>query len=354
MKIYQVSLNCYNMDEMKTFYTEDLGMKLQTETDSFFSVMAGTTKIIFEKDVIQPNYHLCFRTNAAFYDLMFEKLAEKNILLPDENGNFRLFWQGKQAYFKDPDGNILEMLERPFQWSQQNEPTGWFDVGEVGMPVANIQEMQKILAATVEDRQKADDDRFAFYGDQEGVFVLVKEGRNWYPTEIPASIHPIHLVVSGKKETQISHPDFPYKWIVRKEWNEQFPAVQFRIARPTNQIEKMIEFYQNGLGLKKISEFYGHEGYDGVMFGAPDNRYHLEFTQSEEPIELPAPTKEHLLVFYIPNLYQLNQIVHKLAEMGFFPVEPENPYWGRGGVTIEDPDGWRIVLMNTVGIGSTG
>jgi hypothetical protein len=33
--------------------------------------------------------------------------------------------------------------------------------------------------------------------------------------------------------------------------------------------------------------------------------------------------------------------------MGYDEVEPENPYWKNAGVTIEDPDGWRIVLQNS-------
>jgi hypothetical protein len=32
-------------------------------------------------------------------------------------------------------------------------------------------------------------------------------------------------------------------------------------------------------------------------------------------------------------------------------VVPENPYWEERGITIEDPDGWRVVLMNTPGLG---
>lgn len=31
--------------------------------------------------------------------------------------------------------------------------------------------------------------------------------------------------------------------------------------------------------------------------------------------------------------------------MGYDEVESENPYWKEKGITIEDPDGWRIVLM---------
>ena len=64
------------------------------------------------------------------------------------------------------------------------------------------------------------------------------------------------------------------------------------------------------------------------MFGLPNNSYHLEFTQSEEKMDLPTPTKEHLLIFYLPNIFQLNEIVHRPAGMGYKEVKPENPYWG--------------------------
>ncbi|UII57875.1 VOC family protein [Cytobacillus spongiae] len=138
--------------------------------------------------------------------------------------------------------------------------------------------------------------------------------------------------------------------MVRKEWTQELPAVQFRIARPTNQLDRLVHFYTEGLGLEKIGEFRQHDGYDGVMVGLPGTSYHLEFTQSEEEIQLPAPTKEHLLVFYIPNSFEQQRIVNKLQQMGYEEVEPENPYWERGGVTVEDPDGWRMVLMNTSGI----
>jgi catechol 2,3-dioxygenase-like lactoylglutathione lyase family enzyme len=350
MKIYQLFLKCFNLAEMKQFYTKELEMELCSESEKHFVVLAGTTRLIFEQDKRVPYYHVCFRTGTKYFDHVFQKLAEKSLLLPDEEGNYSMNWMGKQAYFFDPDGNILEILERPFYWGETQPEDGWYDVGEIGMPVKAVPEMQEYLSPYVFDQQKEESETFAFYGDQKGVFVIIKEGRNWYPTDLGATIHPIIAVVSGEKEGRFKHPDLPYKFIVRKEWNQTVPAVQFRIARPTNQIDKIIEFYQMGLGLEKIGEFHGHEGYDGVMFGAPNNSYHLEFTQSEERIDLPTPTKEHLLVFYLPNLFALKTIVHRLADFGYKEVEPENLYWARGGVTIEDPDGWRIVLMNSVGI----
>ena len=137
---------------------------------------------------------------------------------------------------------------------------------------------------------------------------------------------------------------------MKKKWTESLPVVQFRIARPTDQLEKVVEFYRDGVGLKVVGSFDKHDGYDGVMLGLPEAGYHLEFTQHENGSPCPAPTEDNLLVFYIPDLEARDTIVKRLNAMGYPEVEPENPYWKNAGVTIEDPDGWRIVLQNTNGI----
>lgn len=134
-------------------------------------------------------------------------------------------------------------------------------------------------------------------------------------------------------------------------WPNEMQVAQVRIARPTDQLEKVVEFYCEGLGLKKIGSFEKHDGYDGVMIGLPGFNYHLEFTRHIEGSPCPAPTKDNLLVFYISNKEIINSIVTRLKEMGNAPVSSENPYWDKSGITIEDPDGWRVVLMNTAGIG---
>lgn len=102
--------------------------------------------------------------------------------------------------------------------------------------------------------------------------------------------------------------------------------------------------------MKRIGEFSQHNGYDGVMFGLPHADYHLEFTQYEGESTAPILHPDSLLVFYVPNGDELAAITSKLKHMGYQEVESENPYWSNGGVTIEDPDGWRIVFMNSKGI----
>lgn len=133
-------------------------------------------------------------------------------------------------------------------------------------------------------------------------------------------------------------------------WNTNLSVAQIRIARPTDQLREIERFYCEGVGLEKVGSFEGHQGYNGLMIGLPNTDYHLEFTEHEKGSPCLAPTKDNLLVLYIPERNTIERIAAKLQEMGYPEVEPENPYWNEKGITIEDPDGWRIVLMNTSGI----
>lgn len=134
------------------------------------------------------------------------------------------------------------------------------------------------------------------------------------------------------------------------QWPNGMHVAQIRVARPTDQLKEIEKFYCEGLGLEKVGSFQGHRGYDGIMIGLPNSDYHLEFTQHIDGSPCPAPTKDNLLVFYIPEKKTIEELLSKLQVMGYTPVPPENPYWEKSGVTFEDPDGWRIVLMNTNGI----
>lgn len=239
------------MIRMKEFYTKVLEMDLVMEEENYFAVLVGKTKLVFEKDNNLPFYHLCFRTNDLFFEYMYQKLEEQKVLLPHPDGGFSFYWKGKQAYFTDPDGNILEVLERKSNCKVAQTSLSWHDIGEVGLPVTDVKDTQNLLASYIEDVNHSESDTFAFFGDEAGVFVIVKEGRPWYPTQRKATIHPLKVVVSGNGEGNYIHPKYPYEVKLGKEWELSLPGVQFRIALPTNQLDKVIQFYQEGLGLSK-------------------------------------------------------------------------------------------------------
>ncbi|MDA3645812.1 VOC family protein [Saccharopolyspora indica] len=129
------------------------------------------------------------------------------------------------------------------------------------------------------------------------------------------------------------------------EWPSGLDVAQVRVARPTDRLAEVEQFYTEVIGLPVIYRFENHAGYDGVMLGLPGTGYHLEFTSHADGSPCPAPTADNLLVLYFHGDARMYDVVERLAESGHEPVPAENPYWaGVGALTFEDPDGWRVVL----------
>jgi len=123
-------------------------------------------------------------------------------------------------------------------------------------------------------------------------------------------------------------------------------TAHLRIARPTDDISALINFYREGLGFELLFEFKDHDGFDGVMLGHKSAPYHLEFTRKQGHSAGRAPTADNLLVFYLPDRAEWSGAVARLQDAGYQPVAGFNPYWDKNGKTFEDPDGYRIVLQN--------
>jgi catechol 2,3-dioxygenase-like lactoylglutathione lyase family enzyme len=129
-------------------------------------------------------------------------------------------------------------------------------------------------------------------------------------------------------------------------WPPDLPVRQVRIARPTGRLADVTRFYRDTLGLPELSRFTGHAGYDGVMLGLPGADHHLEFTQHADGSPGDAPSRDNLLVLYFDNAAAVAAVADRLLAAGHPAVAAENPYWTEAGaVTVEDPDGWRVVLM---------
>src|ERR1041385_2897626 len=117
--------------------------------------------------------------------------------------------------------------------------------------------------------------------------------------------------------------------------------MQIRIARHTDRLDEIVRFYGEGRGLPRIGGFHDHDGYDGVFFDLPDTSAHLEFTSGGRHAA-PPPHPESLLVLYVGSEENVVEIVRRIdAE----PVAPANPYWREHGVTLNDPDGFAVVLV---------
>lgn len=130
-------------------------------------------------------------------------------------------------------------------------------------------------------------------------------------------------------------------------------VAQVRIARPTERFDQVVRFYRDGLRFPVVGGFKAHAGYDGVILAVPGHDTHLEITKHDLGSPGAAPDHDNLLVLYIPDRAEIRRIVDRLAALGHPAVEPVNPYWKEKGVTIADPDGWRVVLFEGSGLGKS-
>ena len=117
--------------------------------------------------------------------------------------------------------------------------------------------------------------------------------------------------------------------------------MQLRLARHTDRLGEVVAFYRDGIGLPEIGGFRGHQGYDGVFLAIPGTDAHLELTAGGRN-GAPTPHPETLLVLYLGDR---DAVRAAAARLDADPVAPANPYWAEHGLTFEDPDGFRVVLV---------
>ncbi|GGV14420.1 hypothetical protein GCM10010275_64620 [Streptomyces litmocidini] len=85
--------------------------------------------------------------------------------------------------------------------------------------------------------------------------------------------------------------------------------------------------------------------HDLLMVGPPGGSRHFELTfDPEHPLE-PTPTVEDLFVVHLGAPVEEEQ-VERLLAAGGTRVSAHNPYGDEHGVTVADPDGYRLVLCS--------
>jgi catechol 2,3-dioxygenase-like lactoylglutathione lyase family enzyme len=127
------------------------------------------------------------------------------------------------------------------------------------------------------------------------------------------------------------------------------PRSHLRIARPSRDLGAAERFWVGGLGLEVL--FRTGESAEGghalLMVGWPGAAWHLELVGDPGGAAAPAPTEEDLLVLYLDGDIDDevdDEVVTRLVRSGGTRVASRNPYWDQRGVTIADPDGYRLVL----------
>ncbi|MGD0593524.1 MAG: VOC family protein [Acidimicrobiales bacterium] len=125
------------------------------------------------------------------------------------------------------------------------------------------------------------------------------------------------------------------------------PLSPLRIARPSRDLEAAERFWVQGLGLEVLYRT-GPDPRGGqalLMVGWPAASWHLELVGDPDGETPPSPTEEDLLVLYLGGTIEEDTLA-RLRDAGGVIIPARNPYWDQWGVTIIDPDGYRLVLSH--------
>ncbi|WP_238656081.1 VOC family protein [Paenibacillus piscarius] len=204
MKIKQLKLSTNHLEDMKTFYSEVLQMPVIQESNTSFAVSAGESIISFENNPRHVFYHYAFYVDELHFSRVLDTIQAHSPLLQDEEGQTEFFsglWQRKQFYFRDPQGNILEILPSD---ERSAKADGWIRVQEIGLPVEHIDDLQTRIHMIKDEMARASE-TIAFYGNEYGVFVLVQEGRAWFPTEDAAIASPVEVIIEHDHALEVEY-----------------------------------------------------------------------------------------------------------------------------------------------------
>jgi hypothetical protein len=212
MNILELELLSDTINETELFYNNVIGLQTVSKNNSSISFAAGSTKLTFRaSEKIKPLYHFAF-------DIPNNKLIESflwienkteilDVIPPDKIANF-YNWNAKSFYFYDNNGNILEFIARYDLDNASEKPfdgSSVLSISEIGLVTKNVSQLsdevcKKYDLSIFPKQPKLD--KFIVLGTDTGLFIIVEENRDWYPTDKKAKSFWTKVVFDNNGKTR--------------------------------------------------------------------------------------------------------------------------------------------------------
>ncbi|MFN2439118.1 MAG: VOC family protein [Chitinophagaceae bacterium] len=196
MLIKEIKLLTSDLVETRNFYNQILELEIVFEENNFISFQAGLSLLTFQEvNDKQPVYHFAFnipcnKIEEALHWLESKteiiKIGEENKIVDFKN------WNAKAIYFLDNNGNILELIARRDLENEDNDKftsKSIISISEMAIVTDTVVKTANDLIQSLNmgffDKQPPAEE-FAALGDDQGLFILSKAGRNWYLTDSPS------------------------------------------------------------------------------------------------------------------------------------------------------------------------
>lgn len=222
MYIHQLRLGTHRLDQQREFYTRVLELPLQTLRAGQFELTVGSSTLTFTANM-QPtplSYHVAFNIPGQHFAAAKHWLAARVPLLTDPNGADEFYfadWNAHACYFTDPAGNLCELIARhnlPSQPPHLFTSASLLSISEIGLVVDDVpqivQMIQRALGSPV--YRGAINELFTPLGDENGLLIVVKRGRVWFPEgKVAATEAPLTVIISDSTMTRYRIEGPPYR-----------------------------------------------------------------------------------------------------------------------------------------------
>lgn len=225
MNIRLLILETTRLEELKEFYSRVLNWPPADEEEGSFTLELQDTELEFRQHNggQEPFYHFAINIPANKIEQAREWLKSRVPLLwlDDYQSDIAEFtnWNARSIYFIDPAGNIVELIARLDLDNEADEPFSqkqFISISEVGLVVpaadleAKSEEILDDFRLTWFSKQPPQES-FKAIGDDQGLFILVPERRNWYPlNDRPAIMSPLKIYFSVKGRHHLL--EFHHEW----------------------------------------------------------------------------------------------------------------------------------------------
>ncbi|SHK01285.1 VOC family protein [Pseudozobellia thermophila] len=214
MNLDHVEILTDGVEQTKAYYGEVLELPIAEYDSKSVSIKIGSSTLRFVETPkrSRPIYHFAFNIPENKLNEAIDWCAGRIELIQEKDAvliaDFER-WNANAVYFYDNNGNILEFIARHDLKNSTTVPFGsrqLLNISEIGIVSENPLELGQRLIEEhdlVSFGKNEDSETFTALGDDNGLLIIVKNNRNWYPTDIPAKANRtnIGLTHMGQKKT---------------------------------------------------------------------------------------------------------------------------------------------------------
>ena len=224
MFIKEVILLTDKLSELKSLYSQTLELELISESETSFTVKTSDSDLTFQNssNIKNPFYHFAFNIPENQFKESKEWCLQRVDLIKlngEDEFDFKM-WNAHSVYFYDNAGNIIELIARHnLKNGSKKKFTGasLLNISEVGLPVYDVKNFFDRVNKNFNIPDFSGDLKtFTAAGDDNGLFIIVNDGRKWFPDCPDAKIFPTVIKIISNIEKEIEFDNLPYKIISSK------------------------------------------------------------------------------------------------------------------------------------------